>query len=148
LHAIYLSINHAWRIFGPRHQQDSRLSVIGSLLITYIAVLIAQIFFRADGVSDAITVILAMAGYTGGTANPSGQFTVARIVIGFAICLVLPNTQQIMRDYRPVLDRVLPAGWGSFRWEPSLVSGLVMGTLLVASLLRMSDVSKFLYFQF
>ena len=148
LHGIYLSINHAWRIFGPKHQQNSRLGVVVSVFITYIAVLIAQIFFRAASVPDAITLLSAMAGYARGITDPSAHFTIAKIVIGFAICLMLPNTQQIMQNYRPILDRVTPSRWASFRWEPSFVSGLGIGVMLLASLLRMSDVSKFLYFQF
>jgi alginate O-acetyltransferase complex protein AlgI len=148
LHAIYLSINHAWRIFGPKHRQDTPLSIAGSVLITYIAVLIAQIFFRAGSVSNAVTVVSAMIGHSVGILNPSGNLPIARIIICFAICFALPNTQQIMRNYRPVLGRVSPALWATFRWKPSIASGLVLGTILLASLLRMSDVSKFLYFQF
>jgi D-alanyl-lipoteichoic acid acyltransferase DltB (MBOAT superfamily) len=148
LHAGYLCINHAWRSFRPRSRGNTWLGIAASVLITYIAVLIAQVFFRAGSISNAISVISAMIGHAGGVMTPSDEFTVARIVAGFAICLVLPNTQQIMLNYRPILDRVSPPRWPSLLWQPSFMSGVALGIMLLISLLRMSDVSKFLYFQF
>ncbi len=148
LHATYLTINHAWRIFGPKREKSSWPYVMASVLITYAAVLAAQIFFRASSVQDAITVMRAMAGLTTASDNPTGGFIIVRIVVGFAICLMLPNTQQIMMGYRPILERVSSSDHAFLRWRPSFVSGLVFGTILLVSLIRMSDVSKFLYFQF
>jgi alginate O-acetyltransferase complex protein AlgI len=145
LHAIYLTVNHAWRIFGPQHLAPSRLREGIFVLITYGCVLVGQIFFRADSLYDAGIVLKAMAGHARGFDAPGG---LARIVVGFAICLILPNTQQIMREYRPVLEQVPASPWRLLCWQPNVICGLAIGTILVISLLRMSDVSKFLYFQF
>jgi alginate O-acetyltransferase complex protein AlgI len=148
LHATYLSINHAWRIFGPQHRLPSRWDIAGYLLITYAAVLMAQIFFRAASLSDAITILGAMSGLTDASGNPGHTFIILRILVGFSICVALPNTQQIMRNYRPTLEQVAPSNLPFLQWRPSLHWGLITGALLLVSLLRMSDVSKFLYFQF
>jgi alginate O-acetyltransferase complex protein AlgI len=148
LHATYLSINHAWRIFGPQHQQPFFISNIGFVLITYFAVLLAQVVFRADSLAEAIAVITAMAGRTDTLFNPVHGFAGVRIVLGFAICFLLPNTQQIMRNYRPVLEQVIAPRWQTLCWQPGLGWGIASGAILFASLVRMSDVSKFLYFQF
>jgi alginate O-acetyltransferase complex protein AlgI len=148
LHATYLSINHAWRIFGPQHQQPSFLHNISFVLMTYFAVLLAQIIFRADSLKDAMMVIGAMAGRTDAFANPLQGFGGVRIVLGFAMCFLLPNTQQIMRNYRPVLEQVTSPRWQAFCWQPGFGWGVASGVILFMSLIRMSDVSKFLYFQF
>jgi alginate O-acetyltransferase complex protein AlgI len=148
LHAIYLSINHAWRIFGPQHQQPSCWRFAGFVLMTYLAVLMAQIFFRAGSLSEATTILRAMAGATQANETPATGFVILRILSGFAICLILPTTQQIMHEYRPVLEQVTSPRWPLLRWRPTLLWGFTIGTLLLASLFRMSDVSKFLYFQF
>jgi alginate O-acetyltransferase complex protein AlgI len=148
LHASYLSINHAWRIFGPQYRLPSRWRIAGYLLITYSAVLMAQIFFRADSLSDAMTILGAMTGLTEAHGNPGHTFTIVRILAGFVICLALPNTQQIMRNYRPTLEPIAAPDLPLPQWYPSAGWGLITGTLMLVSLLRMSDVSKFLYFQF
>jgi alginate O-acetyltransferase complex protein AlgI len=148
LHASYLSVNHAWRIFGPQHLGPALLRSIGFLLITYLAVLLAQIVFRADTLSDAITIGGTMAGLTDAAANPVQGFVGTRIALGYVICLFLPNTQQIIGNYRPVLEQVTPPKWLTFSWQPGFGWGIASGLILFASLLRMSDVSKFLYFQF
>jgi alginate O-acetyltransferase complex protein AlgI len=63
LHAIYLTINHAWRIFGPRPTRDARLSIsrtlnhVWAVTLTYLAVLLAQVFFRSDSVADAMRLL-------------------------------------------------------------------------------------------
>jgi alginate O-acetyltransferase complex protein AlgI len=145
LHASYLSVNHAWRIFGPQHLPPSRLRSGVFVLLTYGSVLIAQIVFRADSIDDGIIVLRSMAGYAQGFAGSGG---LTRIIVGFAICLLLPNTQQIMREYRPVLEQVPASQMRMLRWQPNVICGIVIGAILVVSLLRMSDVSKFLYFQF
>ena len=69
LHACYLTVNHAWRVFGPKAVQRAWLrtrawSVI-CLLITYLAVLVAQVFFRAHSASDAMTMLATMGGLHG-----------------------------------------------------------------------------------
>jgi alginate O-acetyltransferase complex protein AlgI len=63
LHAIYLTINHAWRIFGPRVARDARRSVsrtlnhVWAVTLTYLSVLLAQVFFRSDSVTDALRLL-------------------------------------------------------------------------------------------
>jgi alginate O-acetyltransferase complex protein AlgI len=117
LHAIYLSVNHAWRIFGPQHLAPSRLRAGIFVLMTYGCVLVGQIFFCADSLNDAGIVLKAMAGHALGFDAPGG---LVRIIIGFAICLILPNTQQIMREYRPVLEQVPASPWHLFCWQCDL----------------------------
>ena len=151
LHAFYLSINHAWRVFGPQDVKPTIWRTACYMLITYAAVLIGQIFFRAASVDDAMVLTAAMLGN-----NPTDDAQVEgasygpmlRIVSGFAICLLLPNSQQIMGNFNPIIEKVTPSTGLPLVWRPNLYWGVALGVIFLTALLRMSDVSKFLYFQF
>jgi len=74
LHAIYLTINHAWRLFGRRHNAKTnalitplrrQLDALGCLLLTYLAVLVGQIFFRASSSASAMSMLDGMLGLHG-----------------------------------------------------------------------------------
>ena len=69
LHACYLAINHAWRGYRPPHPPSSRavaaVSVVWQVLLTFVAVLVAQVFFRANSAGDALHLLAGMAGLHG-----------------------------------------------------------------------------------
>jgi D-alanyl-lipoteichoic acid acyltransferase DltB (MBOAT superfamily) len=67
LHAVYLIINHAWRIFGPKpaRQAAGFLERLWKVALTYGAVLLAQVFFRANSVGDAMAMLRAAIGLHG-----------------------------------------------------------------------------------
>ena len=70
LHACYLTINHLWRSFGPKPASAGptpvrAVQVIGAVLLTYLAVLVAQLFFRAASCGDALTLLAGMVGAHG-----------------------------------------------------------------------------------
>ena len=52
IHAAYLSVNHAWRVFGKKPAASSsvimrRVRTVLSVAVTYVAVLVPETFFRA-----------------------------------------------------------------------------------------------------
>jgi D-alanyl-lipoteichoic acid acyltransferase DltB (MBOAT superfamily) len=63
LHCLYLTVNHAWRIFGPRASRDTRrflyraFNQVWAVALTYLSVLLAQVFFRADSIRDALRML-------------------------------------------------------------------------------------------
>ncbi len=71
LHAIYLTVNHAWRLFHkPLAAQISLsmttlYSIIWRVSLSYLAVLLAQIAFRSDSVPDAVRLVGGMVGLNG-----------------------------------------------------------------------------------
>lgn len=151
LHATFLSINHAWRIFGNEQHKPTVFSTVGSMFLTYGAVLFAEVFFRAASLGEAFSLLAAMAGMHHGAPlmMPSTVTTsVLRIGVAYLICFFLPNTQQFMRDFRPIYEKVAPISGMVLTWKPSVPWALAIGALLVLAMLNMSDVSKFLYFQF
>ncbi|HET6306428.1 MAG TPA: MBOAT family O-acyltransferase, partial [Rhodopila sp.] len=67
LHGTYLTINHAWRIFRPGHvaAPTSRSTHAGQVLLTYLATLVAAVFFRAPSTGSALALLGGMAGRHG-----------------------------------------------------------------------------------
>ena len=71
LHSLYLVINHAWRIFGPRVTKTAQagwrdtLNRVWAVTLTYLAVLLAQVFFRADSVPEAMHMLTGAFGLRG-----------------------------------------------------------------------------------
>ena len=127
LHGIYLTINQAWRLVRPRIWPDSTsyarvMRPIG-VLITFTAVVLALVFFRARSVSDALSILYAMVGGNGlvpddvrvlhelGVRVPSAlvhQLLPITPWVWFAILLgsvmLLPNSLELLRAYRPAVD--------------------------------------------
>lgn len=99
LHAVYLTVNQAWRTFGPK-AGAAALEGAGSwglraaqVLVTYVAVLVSQAFFRAASVSDAASIVSAMAGLKG-IEHP----------------LPLPIEGLLRRSLGPLVDRLIARG--------------------------------------
>ena len=71
LHGVYLSVNHAWRIFYKPFVVSGALkvatlySIVWRVALTYCSVVVAEIFFRASSVSDARTLVEGMFGFHG-----------------------------------------------------------------------------------
>ena len=167
LHGAYLSINHAWRVFGPRTPQVARFRVrdiaagVGQCLLTYLAVLVGQVFFRADSTFSAISLLARAIGLHGIDLSAADLPAVdirgdhaqmlhaLRIAALFAIVWFLPNTQQIMARFEPTSSKMAEPTQRYWQWQPSLSWGLVITVLLVMTLVqRLGDPAKFLYFQF
>ncbi len=174
LHAAYLTINHAYRVFrgGQGRPERSRTAAAlvraGNVLLTYAAVLLAQIFFRAAGVRAACSMVAGMLGFFHGVqfavpasagiqaATGSQSFfpswsTLVQIAAGFFIVWALPNTQQILARFKPAIE-LAPSDRETGRlhwlWRPTPIWGLALGAFFFAVLIKMENPTTFLYFQF
>lgn len=180
LHGLYLTINHGWRVFrrlpggrpAPTPWAHAR-----AVALTYGAVLIASVFFRASSCTDALTLLAGMLGLQGfgpGIAlalpGPGGAVlealgilaspgapavavgdTLRRalgLVILYGIVWCAPNTQQIVRLYAPALETVLPWRNGRPAWQPTPRWAIAIGAGLAIGILATSGTAEFLYFQF
>jgi D-alanyl-lipoteichoic acid acyltransferase DltB (MBOAT superfamily) len=71
LHGIYLTINHGWRMFGPKARPEPRSGIGAAAIIasqvasTYVCVLVAQVFFRASSCTEALQLLGGMIGLHG-----------------------------------------------------------------------------------
>ncbi|BBO99925.1 hypothetical protein SFSGTM_06340 [Sulfuriferula nivalis] len=74
LHGLYLVINHAWRslVAGrmPTQGVPARVYYLAATLLTFVCVVVAWVFFRAESFSSAILVLKGCFGY-GGISLPS-----------------------------------------------------------------------------
>ena len=62
LHGAYLCINHAWNNFGPKAPpRFARAANLAGLILTFLAVVVAWVFFRADNMTSALNVLSKMA---------------------------------------------------------------------------------------
>ena len=125
--------------------------IVVQVTVTYLAVLVGQVFFRAENCADAVHMLAAMTGLHGLHGGllplyPSRQL--AYTVAGFAIALFLPNTQQIMAAATPILGRLPPPAPRLLRWRPSLPWAVASGLAGTIALLSIGGTVEFLYFQF
>ena len=135
LHGFYLVINHAWRQWRTSrgHTQSTWAGRFFAWLLTMLAVVVAWVPFRAEGMAAAENVLGAMFGLNGislpgsldgrlGALEPwlesfgvvfSGMFSnglanwhsgIYWIISLALISTVLPNSQQIMLRYQPALE--------------------------------------------
>ena len=169
LHGVYLTANHAWRVFRPASAGSllppshiaQALGQAGRVMLTFAAVLVAQIFFRAAGAGAAMAMVGGALGLHRGPVHPatftdSPAFAPATtaflpIVVGLAIVWFLPNTQQILARFHPSIE-LSPSDRreGTLRilWQPTLAWGVGIGFVFFAVLVKMENPSTFLYFQF
>ncbi len=157
LHGSYLIVNHAWRrMMGPA--SDHPIAIGLSRLLTFAAVMLAWVPFRAETFEGAMSV------YAGMLRPPAAGAAELAAAFGWlALWLVLlwfwPTTQEIMRRYTPALDFVeaapkrTPVFWidqakERVLWRPSTGWAVLTGLLFGLSLLHLTQISEFLYYQF
>ena len=155
LHATYLSVNHAWRLFRPRPPGQHAAAIVRRIALTYGCVLVGSVVFRAPSLWSASQVLGAMLGLHGvsiGFADAKQAVRAAAqaawIATLYAIIWAAPNTQQIMRACGPTLDAVRPGPLPWLTWRTSLPWAAALGCAAAVGLSALGGTSEFLYFQF
>jgi D-alanyl-lipoteichoic acid acyltransferase DltB (MBOAT superfamily) len=140
LHATYLVINHAWRLYRPAPPAPRGLRLVAGIGLTYLCVLIAAVFFRAPTVPAAWQVLTGMAGGHGVGPVPDAQAVPALgvLVLLYVVVWAMPNTQQIVAEGER-------AAWS---WRPCLGWAMATGCAATIGLLSLGGGAEFLYFQF
>ncbi len=136
LHGFYLVVNHGWRKIKTKLGMNGNQTGWGfpSMMVTFLAVIVAWVFFRADSVQVALNILKGMAGIHGfapqlyyDTTNsgylvrllgeissrmdailPLGGSTISIamfILISTLLCLIPPNVQEYMSGYQPALNK-------------------------------------------
>ena len=156
LHGIFLCINHAWRTFKPKWVHTlapGRLRATASVVLTFLAVLAAQIFFRADSIEAAYAVLRGAIGVNGFGPLPHTGAAIlpwSWLTLVFAMIWWLPNTQEILgqysRDGDSQTEEISPRHF--LQWQPTWSWGLLIGAAFFASFVLLKTASRFLYFQF
>ncbi len=169
LHGTYLAINHVWRK-ASRWRMPQPLAVA----LTFISVMAGWVFFRSESFDVALNVLQGMAGSHGVAMDDMGGFLARmltglginvqgeasrllrinerEIVLWIALALVFlaPSTHELMQK-RLALDIAaeLPRARGfSLRWKSSMPWAVGLGLMATVSLLLLTKVTAFIYFQF
>ncbi len=176
LHGLFLCINHAWRNLvnraGLQNMVDRMVLQPLFILITFTCWSVAMAVFRAADINAAWAIIRAC--FIDISAAPASAldqvfdngfvaqlFAIAEwpdityavitslMVACSVICWLAPNTQQILLKQDPVIiaDNS-PLLATRINWQPTVGFALVTALLLSISLLSMSSISSFIYFQF
>ena len=167
LHGVYLSINHLWREWrgGDARASANGLAAKGfSWTITFFAVVIAWVFFRARTMAGAWQMLGSLFGLEAGSSAyaPPGILRLmdlpilvgearllsiggGAVALALAIALFMPNVPQLFgyREYRRA-----PEPAGRLRWRPNAAWALVTALAVAISLFGMWQRLEFLYFQF
>jgi alginate O-acetyltransferase complex protein AlgI len=156
LHALFLTINHAWRLLRPGVRSRAAPAIASRVALTYLAVLAASVVFRAPSLQNAGNVLAGMAGLHGFGAwslsvqvqSVGGPSHLLWLVALYGIVWLLPNSQQIMqrRDFAAG-DRASPAPGGPAGGY-SLASSLALGAGAAIAVVAFGGTGEFLYFQF
>lgn len=135
LHGLYLMINHGWRALKTRigWGNGGYLARLSAGALTFLAVVVAWVFFRADSFDAAQAILAGMAGvngislpvslearlapivvylpftdvvFTGNFPNTelSNEWSFATLTLGLILVWFFPNVRQIMRDYKPTWE--------------------------------------------
>ena len=178
LHGVYIVIAHLWRNFiTARGWKLTHWSYRGAcVIVTFLSVLYAWVFFRAKTLPQATRVVATMVGFNGYTI-PEGvndpkrspgpllekigfRFTDKNLANKFykpgmrwmlallLITFLLPNTQQLLRATEPTLEPVERPT--RLRFAFNAATGLILGALLFAVVCSwfVARPSPFIYFNF
>ena len=162
LHGFYLVVAHGWRAFKVRRgwklDSDHALHRGAAVLLTFLCVVVAMVFFRAANVSTALTILAGMVGLNGFVVDPvTAQLPgIAALVSALGVPVeplevfqprwaffiaallvfvwTLPNTQEWMRHYRTALNwRPRQSGVEKrlpfVAWRPVPAMGILVGVI-------------------
>jgi len=130
LHGAYVAVNHRWQRFGIR------LPAAISWALTFVAVMVGWVFFRAPSLPRAQVILAGMAGLNG-FAWPHLPYSIG----GNRYKFLLPALALVLwcPSRRTIMER---------RWENDYLFAAAFAVLAGLSILRLGDPSPFLYFQF
>jgi len=155
LHGLYLMINHAWRnlknVMG--WGDGGKLLNLVAGTITFLAVVVGWVFFRAESFSSAITMLKGMIGINGVSVHKAFANSVAvlaqklhieialegfsqvlgasmhvgmlQIFISLFLVFYFPNTRQIVQRFRPTIEDVKEAIPNNVEFNASIQTKLL-----------------------
>ena len=133
LHGVYLAVNHAWRLFGPRTWSNKetydRFMRPTGFVLTFLSVVFAMVLFRSANADAAKELLQGMVGLNGislpqqihaqlgplkgllqsfvsaSTVMSAQEFVLAMawVAVLLLVALMFPNTLQLMARYEPAL---------------------------------------------
>jgi alginate O-acetyltransferase complex protein AlgI len=156
LHGLYLAINHGFRDLAARYGWQAppgtqRALHAGGVLLTFLAVTMAWVVFRARDLGAAASVYAGLIGRGNSHLVTFSPLAAAALLALFAIVWFAPNSMEMTWKFRPALppgkDTAL-GDPGRFAWRPTPAQAIAYGLLSIVAVLALSNLSPFIYFQF
>ena len=166
MHAVYVTAYEIWRERQTKRRR--RLRKLGKSspppgvgrralahAVTLVAILLANVMFRAKTVGAAVSIWSAMADLQGGLMDLSlPRWGVAAAIVACVVLIAFfPNTQQIMGRFDPAYNwrewRDVARPLVDFTWRPNLAGLLAAGVVLFLGVMFIQrGQAIFLYFNF
>jgi alginate O-acetyltransferase complex protein AlgI len=174
-HGTYVVVHQLWRIkvSGPLRLVGRTEYKAAAQLFTFLVVALTLVVFRADSLASAGRILGALFHWNGVHFVPEylaalktnttlefttmlfgGPYVVTVIflclALALAFCWLLPSTYQLFRRCEVAIDKPLAGREPviGLQWQASSAWAVFIAVLVVASMLNLTQVSEFLYFQF
>ena len=155
LHGLYLVANHTWRrVTGATDAPLPWWRHALGVLLTYAAVCVAWVYFRAADVSEANRIVAAMFGFGAPESfTPTSRGIVTFVWVYFLIAWFAPNTVQLFARHdmflpSRALQRVVDASKQGLGYAFTRRWALATALTFTVGWFAISNLSPFLYFQF
>lgn len=166
LHGSYLGMYHGWNSWRKRRGlADAAPSMAGvwiGRLATFLAVIVAWVFFRAENCTSALRILGSMVGCQGFSFQGVDMPITAGFKASVLFLLVVwffPNSHEMLASHQPALEYArdpskvglapTPRWLGRLlTWQPNTVWAVLLAALMVWSMLNMSRPTEFIYWQF
>jgi D-alanyl-lipoteichoic acid acyltransferase DltB (MBOAT superfamily) len=150
LHGAMIVVAQAW----SRRPGHRPMPLALGVALTLVAVIVAWVPFRAADLPTTWSLWGSMLGLHGPGVETLAGTVLPGVPLGLALALLAPNTQTLFRAHRPGLttpgyasgieERALPV----LAWRFGLGHALLAGALFGLCLVKLNDISEFIYFQF
>ena len=153
LHGALIVANGLWRNLLP----GMRIPSVAGWFLTFMAVLFCWVPFRSADLAASVTIWSSMVGIGSSNALCESACTIATGQLGFVIaclaaCVCLPASHQLMRNASTTISsRGYPASEPNpsrLQWRATKTWAFYAALLFTISLMSLSNVSEFIYFQF
>ena len=173
LHGTYLVLHQGWsRWLATAAWRQHRCWRVASVMLTFLCVMVAWVFFRAPDLASAGQVLAGLAGlngiglpqalaryqpwlaalglhasYDGIRWIELGGLALPTLAAAAGLAFFAPNLQEIFSHFEANIERIVHRRW-TLAWQPSALWSLACAGLFLACLMNMNRVAEFLYFQF
>lgn len=145
LHGAYLCVNHGWNNYGPTiAPRFEHAATAAAFVLTFLSVVVAWVFFRADSLSSAWYIVSRMAEPANIVFGRAEMANAVLIAIYAAMAWLAPNTQAIMGyDHK---NRTVGEALGAWKMRPLFL--YATAAVLAFGILGIQQHSEFIYFRF
>jgi len=158
-HGCFLVLNHLWRqiqnLLGYSSGKRNFIYEISGCIITFLTVAVLWVFFRADNLDVAISIIQSLFGFHTSQNFDFDSIKINEDRLWFLLIIVwfFPNMKEIMskfyeskffntQEYNSAVGR----RW--YHWHPNTLWAAFVTILFIMSLLEITHSKQFIYFLF